>query len=494
MKAATTSVRGRVVRAEDGAPLAGVAVRVCREPHGNTRDVLVATETGTDGSFSLDRVPEAPSNGLPLFLEFTQSGRVRRVLGFQWDRGDPTPRRVIVPMSAGGRLHGRVTVRGRASPRRGVRVGVRARGRWDGTTPHPALPWHMHGKPVRFFSVDAPVHVACAADGTFEVDGLPLDVDLEVGAAVGDGGPLVPRALARVPSGDRSTGIDLAVHRAHRVVVHVHDEQGRPIDGAAVEGETTARTGPGGTARVAPDARSGVPHVSVARPGFGRVRVDVADDPPANEPVVVRLHPTVALRGRVTDSAGRAVPRTKVTLWPLEVDGDALPCHVRTDARGEFRHDDLAPGVWQVSAKPRGSTLSVTEVRIPASDVELRVLRAASISFDVDAARGACQPGVIDILLPAGLEWVPDATRVAVFYEPRLRRARQRRVVLRGVPPGRYPLELWARGFEPLEVALNVHESEDVDLETLTLEPSGRGDEAAPEWSLTRLRQEGAGR
>ncbi|HEY0142023.1 MAG TPA: carboxypeptidase-like regulatory domain-containing protein [Thermoanaerobaculia bacterium] len=98
-------------------------------------------------------------------------------------------------------------------------------------------------------------------------------------------------------------------------------------------------------------------------------------------------------------AAGRAAPKVMVWAWQMNDRGQveaATKSGRRTDARGEVAFDDLAPGVWTLSADDEergfGAEKSVTVEPRRTATVELEIERNASIEGTVRDARGMPLP------------------------------------------------------------------------------------------------------
>ena len=73
-----------------------------------------------------------------------------------------------------------------------------------------------------------------------------------------------------------------------------------------------------------------------------------------------------ALQGTVLDSSGAGVPAAKVTLRGVEV---AFERNATSDARGDFRLDDIPPGNYQLVVQAPGFAQALADVRIAVSVV-----------------------------------------------------------------------------------------------------------------------------
>src|SRR5713101_9322643 len=87
----------------------------------------------------------------------------------------------------------------------------------------------------------------------------------------------------------------------------------------------------------------------------------VFDSPPCTS-----QNPRCALRGVIEDGSGGRIPAAKISARAAE---SQMERQVLSDARGEFRFDDLQPGTYLVSATAKGFSEVVSDVTVPVSTV-----------------------------------------------------------------------------------------------------------------------------
>ena len=87
----------------------------------------------------------------------------------------------------------------------------------------------------------------------------------------------------------------------------------------------------------------------------------VFDSPPCTA-----QNPRGALRGVIEDGSGGRIPAAKISARAAE---SQIERQVLSDARGEFRFDDLQPGTYRVSATAKGFSEAVSDVTVPVSTV-----------------------------------------------------------------------------------------------------------------------------
>lgn len=155
------------------------------------------------------------------------------------------------------------------------------------------------------------------------------------------------------------------------------------------------------------DLAQGTPvHVAVRAPGYLVAQVR-AVRPPTAKPVVIRLEPEAALRGRVVDEAGEPVPGARIDLhWqaflPEEPDrpvGEPIFRNTRADGEGRFELRGLPAGNAQVSVSaPAFVPLEGIGIDLPrpatAGELRLVLERGAVLQGRVTTAAGEPVPAV----------------------------------------------------------------------------------------------------
>lgn len=156
-----------------------------------------------------------------------------------------------------------------------------------------------------------------------------------------------------------------------------------------------------------------------------------------------------AVRGQVTDEAGRPVPGATLR-WIAVREGLALPMvSVVTDGAGRFEVQDLPLGSWwvQASAPGRARTVRPLRVRAPTQSLALTLGPAASIAGTTSALRGSTRTPLGSVLLRATREGTTAAEDPGVAT----RSDAGGRFRLDGLSPGTWRIELAADGFEALQ-------------------------------------------
>lgn len=188
-----------------------------------------------------------------------------------------------------------------------------------------------------------------ADDGTFTFAAVPDEVLLSVARREAPA-DVVARMTVQVPDRDRKT-VEIVLPKAREAVtIHVADDRGYPLDRVEVRVASldlaspvrhTLFTSDGGDAELRDAA--GLPlRIVLVRPGKAP-RVEVVESaPPA---LAFTLQEGLSVRGAVTTRGGRdRLPGAEVTLFTA-----SGARHLRTDAEGAFRADDLAPGRVRVT-------------------------------------------------------------------------------------------------------------------------------------------------
>lgn len=137
----------------------------------------------------------------------------------------------------------------------------------------------------------------------------------------------------------------VTVDRPLRPSVYLPEHDGFPRDR---ERASTVTSSDGHfSVHAAPDVAL---ELTVRAAGYGVVRTDFVF---AGERVVVPLHVSATLMGRVTRAAtGAPVEGARVRGWMIEHEVELDLFRVETDAGGNYRVEDLAPGVFKLSVVP----------------------------------------------------------------------------------------------------------------------------------------------
>ncbi|HYN19408.1 MAG TPA: carboxypeptidase-like regulatory domain-containing protein, partial [Thermoanaerobaculia bacterium] len=167
----------------------------------------------------------------------------------------------------------------------------------------------------------------------------------------------------------------------------------------------------------------------------------------ADRDVLVELQ-TVAVSGRVIDSADRSpIHNATVTLLPPG-DDDGFPMQTSTDARGSFRLRDVAEGSWKLRAVLPGYAPEETDLQVAASPID-------GIELSLQATEGV----VLEVFLASGRP--PETVNTAVL-DPAGRvvasatypTGEEGRVRIASVAPGTWELLLDATGSAPIALTV----------------------------------------
>lgn len=242
--------------------------------------------------------------------------------------------------------------------------------------------------------------VTTEEDGSFVVEGLlPRRYAVSATAREGVAGPVAvrvdaitdPLVLRLRPPGV----VEVTVVDAHSLA---------PVRGASVEVRAPvavrAITGDDGVAVVTPVLR-GHWNVTARADGLQRAHgsVVVGDQPAA---LTLTLDRGFAIRGRVVDERGAAIPGARV--WPRASSDwtyPASPEHDGVDAAddGSFGLDGLGAGTYRVEARARGyapgTSSDVTVGTDAAGETSIVLARAATLRGRVAYADGRPAPGAI---------------------------------------------------------------------------------------------------
>jgi len=226
-------------------------------------------------------------------------------------------------------------------------------------------------------------------DGRFRAAGLtPGPIDLEVSAL----GYETRRVQGlQIPPDRDLEGMEIRLARGALLAVRVLSPEGEPVPGARVRADPLS---PGRLPTLGARLRmsssdsgrtdeEGACLVELAGPGSysvrvyteGRVMSVPVEAGPGKTPVEVRLARGATVSGRVTDRDGKGVPWVSIQLHGRQDGG--FSANAGSLADGSFTLADVPPGVYQLSAFPRGykaATLADVEVGTGAIEgLELRL-------------------------------------------------------------------------------------------------------------------------
>ena len=389
-------IRGRL-RAPDGTPAVGVAVRALSGDTGYLVPRSGATRTGADGAFVLDDVEAGPAWLLALGAGFA----VQRLSGAGGPpRGDDLIQvppggeaRVEATLSRAGSLVGRV-VDDEGAPVSGALL------RWE-VSP---IDFVGHGMD------DAPAEeqaVRSDPDGTFRIPTVAARVPVEVTASA----PGYMGVPVTVPAGSDEVDGRLVLVRLTPARWLAADVQrgGLPALGARVTVTCDDERGWGEYLHVvAPVGRSGQ---WVAGPFPRRdLRVEVRDpeSPQAiqvhvaaedDRPLGVSLEPGLEITGRLMDAAGAPVAGVIVSAERRRSNQQYRSATTGED--GRFRFGGLARSEWSLSAQ-RGAARAEVIAEAGARDVRLVLNGDASVPSAVRVLVRGHDGGVVTL---AAIRW-----------------------------------------------------------------------------------------
>jgi len=358
-------VDGRVVHAEDGAPVAGVAVRVADRATGMPIDHVPATDA--EGRF----VVAGAAPGTPLIAGVAVPGCAPAVGMVRAGAGE-----LVIAAGGGGRLHGVVRdVDGK--PAAGATIYV-----------HPADDSYLRQNPDGSFldgsGLRAAARTVADAAGAYAIRGLAFPQTYRV-LVVREDGAQAERGPVALAESDLRLDVDLEAAQGLRV--RVCDPGGRRVGAAplmlyAAGGQWTYGFGiPRATDAAGeawfPGLAAGEYRVVVRPAGWAPATAPVLVEAGAVAEVDLAVAPGLTLTGRVTDVAGRPLRGLRVSfVWGRE----SPPCeHATVTGRdGAFRLDGLeaGPGTLHVT-DDTGRYLAWTGEAAPPAPASVIVLEAA---------------------------------------------------------------------------------------------------------------------
>ncbi|TWT99685.1 Regulatory protein BlaR1 [Botrimarina colliarenosi] len=450
------SVAG-IVTDEAGAPIAGARVA----NRGNSSSDLREAFTDDQGRFRIDNVFDSVRGHM---LSIRAEGFAP--LAKEFRPGDAsTPTKVSVKLRSGHRVIGRV-VDEEGKPMDGVRV--------------------YYGYGYESFHEDLGGHVMTGADGRFEFNSLPADVQFTIdkngyskiqgwelpldGDSIVDV-ELLSGGVIRGRVVNAQTGEPISPTTVHLTISpdRTSSDPSASLSGPAATGPGERFAAPGGDFRLAGLVRGMPLQVTVEADGYRRAvkrRVVVTKEADASE-VVFRLQPIQAdelqtIAGRVVDKNDRPVPRIALRLivadrrpfprdefpfnWEMiqyagGAGGAAKNASVRqfltavTDAEGRFAFERVQPGedieiaYWgEGVARDRFAgieKLSATE----RADIVIPTIAGGIVRGTIDAQE---YPDVNDVILSGSRNFVSGA------FEPG-----DNTFEIRNVPAGSYELQIY---------------------------------------------------
>jgi protocatechuate 3,4-dioxygenase beta subunit len=208
-------VAGRVL-SPDGAPVAGARVRFSAMSGFVARADAVrdAVTTDVDGRFRFDALPRGTFRFLATHTTYAPGSSSPITLDGTSERND-----VEIRLAAGAVLAGRVVTKdGKPAPSATIRITARTNGA----------------------AYDAPRQTYADADGHFEMTGLPRREMLVVALHESASSDIVPVDLAKTPE---QRDVVIVLDQDGAIAGVVVDQNGKPVDGAAVWAALTVGTG-----------------------------------------------------------------------------------------------------------------------------------------------------------------------------------------------------------------------------------------------------------
>lgn len=361
LRLGTTLRIGGVVTSA-GKPLAGAKViAVSKSPMRYSHDAI----TQVDGRFTIDQVWPADN----VFRVEEYEVITPKSIVLTTDRDD-----VAIEVSNLATLRGRTLHAGKPAPRTEI---------------------HTNGAGENHDTVSD-------GDGVYEIRGLRAGTH-KIFALSNEAGAFGEGLEVTLAEGETKTNVDIDMPWGGTISGTVVDQDGKPVGGVYVQfvqptgdqGESftslagsfrcTSMTGK------APYSPKVYASRGQSRPfkwaGAPPTPVDVADGNANVEGIklaILRDH--LAIKGKVVDSAGAAVPDVRVRAQPLESEGaptfntwQSLPSSL-TDGDGAFAITDLPGGAYALQARaPDGAEAIAPSVEAGTSGVKISVLRAAGI-------------------------------------------------------------------------------------------------------------------
>jgi hypothetical protein len=304
---------------------------------------------------------------------------------------------------------------------------------------------------------------------TIRADGSgPDNFDVQEGVRIPEGETVAVVRDLRVAGGghgivveDDGSGADPEEYRIHG---RVTDESGRPIAGALVRIGYPTVTDAEGIYEIVL-SRTTFNFVYVAAPGlppaaFDRLRVR---DPETRLDLVVPSR-GVLVMGTVRDTASGPIAGARLT---IRFTGVADEFRAVTNHMGHYEIEGPSVPVVRVSVTARATGYADRTVDDQASDkrvVDIVLERLVNVTVPLDL-EGEVPAGVVLAVRDGNRKYVPYPCETLPVH---------RRVVCRGVPPGRPSLRIEVPGFAPVLLPRHdLPEGEDVTLEEVALAEGG---------------------
>jgi RNA polymerase sigma factor (sigma-70 family) len=367
-RAATQTVRGRVVDQESGAGVAGVELWVMQALDGGAVSIAAQVVTDAEGRYT---------------AKVRRGKVVVQVMGSPDSHLKATAMQPTV--AADGTEYPTIRL-GRAAAVEGVVVGE------DGKAVAGATVWTV-----------GPQGMAAASSrswpgdlrGHFIARGLPLKETVPLRARTDDAVSRAPTVL--VPAAAKApVRLEVSPKNAFRVRAGVTDGQGKPVPGATVSVEWSYRFAGGG---FPPGAEGGssqleqhitdaagrfeskalwagdLYRIQVTASGFGRAETEWTTGEPGGVHDFGRITLTrtdAAVGGLVLDSAGRPVAGVRV----FNRGDGARPVSSMTDADGKFRLGGLSEGAVYVFAEKEGYRFAGVST-VNGAEIPIRLVRSS---------------------------------------------------------------------------------------------------------------------
>ncbi len=442
---------------EDGAPVAGAAVRLEPTPKGDRRLAKMwsqyedaasglATAAGDDGSF---RIPHLGPGRYDLEVEAAGYAPAA-VPGFEVDAGHGEVDFGTVTLESGARLEGTVLD--------------------PNGTPLAEAEIHVGEERSAYLMANEEPRTRSDAQGRFTVSDLRRDKPLYVTVVKSGYGS---ETLTTVTPGGEP--VEVVLHPAGRVSGRVMERNGDPVAEVHVQIDTEnphqrsdVRRRPDLTdergAFELDDVQPGTVTLRVYSPEHQRYELKGLKVPAGGElsGLEIVLEPGATVAGTVTEADGTPVAQAKVSLSSGDDSGLGFgpASFAETDGDGRYRLTGVAPGPARLDAQQQShrKTSKSIEVRPGAQTVDLTFEAGFDVSGWVATSDGAAVPGA-----SLTLQKAETGTYRMTFggFEP-VKSAADGTFLLAGVAAGRYTLTASKEGFaqarteEPVDVHADV--------------------------------------
>jgi protocatechuate 3,4-dioxygenase beta subunit len=490
--ASGSTLAGKVLDEETGAPVAGARVKVgFRE----TKE----TASDAEGRFIIRGIPPSALHDGRGWLNVTHAGfapHSRDVVCLGRDEKSP----IEVRLSRGGSVAGRV-LGPDGEPVRGARVWFEVEG-----LPTDALGYN----PARGLSAFSAEDGSFTIPGPSQLRGMIGDIKLFAAAVHPSHAPGRAGPIAFPRTGERWGDVEIVLSKGIVIEGKVTDAAGRPVPGARVDARAAAAaagadpTSPEvrASARTAFSGHDGSYRIRGAPAGASEVRAQALGHAPAVIPVSpvegnvlkvdIVLDSGAAIEGRVVDSGGAPVPGAEVEAFPEgELPGEEIDdaaefsgrmarwsaiglASARTGPDGGFRLPHLPDAPFTLLARAAGFEPEAARGFRPggaAAEIVLgrySAIRGAVIAADTKGTVTSFQVNVINKAKRAALRKSTGMVESRLGTEGELRFSDPAgRFLYDGLRPGEYEVTVVAAGFLPRVLDAVVQAGEELALDVL---------------------------